>query len=183
MKILSLLFLTASLASAEVVTQLSVDGTVLPVTVQGIPWIRVTNYGGPSGNPEQGMGVSYRSDAMKIDLYVYDSLNPDWDKLPLKEKIQRENDSIPDIFRQFTERGAYSNVVQKPTDIIKTGNRTFLHTELNFTDKDAGDLNSHYYLAELNGRILKIRISRSLKSDPTLVRKAFEEIAIAIAAK
>lgn len=129
------------------------------------------------------MGVSYRSDAMKIDLYVYDALNSDWAKLPLKEKIKRENDSIPDIFRQLTEKGAYSNVVQKPTDIITIGKRAFLHTELDFTDKDAGDLNSHYYLAELNGRILKIRISRALKSDPAMVRKAFEEIATAVSAK
>ncbi|TSJ79248.1 hypothetical protein [Rariglobus hedericola] len=183
MKILSLLFLAASFASAEVVTQLSVDGTNLPTTVQGIPWIRITNYGGPSGNPDQGIGVSYRSEAMKIDLYVYDSLNSDWAKLPLKEKIQHENKSIPELFNQLTERGDYSNVVIKPSETLRVGNRTFIHTELSFTDKDAGDLNSHYYLAELNGRILKIRISCPLKSDPALVQKAFKEIAASVAGK
>ena len=182
MKLLALYLLTAVLALADVTTKIIVNGSTLPASIQGIPWIGVTNYGARE-NPDQGMGVSYRGESMKIDLYVYDSLNSDWDKLPLKERIKRENDSILDIFQKLTERGDYSNVKAKPRETIKVGTWSFDHTELDFTDKQAGDLNSHYYLAELRGKILKIRISRHADSDPAISRAAFQEIAAALAAK
>ena len=182
MKHLILFLLTAAMAFAEVSTKITVDGNTLPATVAGIPWIQATNYGA-RGNPDQGMGVSYRGESMKIDIYVYDSLNPDWAKLPVKQKIKRESESIADIFKQFTDNGDYSNVKMKPMVVVQHGNREFLHTEMDYTDKKAGDLNSHYYLAELNGRILKIRISRQADSDPASAESAFKEIASALAKK
>lgn len=182
MKILALFFLTASLALASVTTTITVNGRTLPASIQDIPWISATNYGARD-NPGQGMGVSYRGESMKIDIYVYDSLNADWAGLPLKERIKRENESILDIFKTLTERGDYSNVKARPRETVKVGNWSFDHTELDFTDKKAGDLNSHYYLAELQGKILKIRISRLADSDPSQAKAAFEEIAAALAAK
>jgi hypothetical protein len=182
MKFLALFTLTAVISFAEVSTKITVEGSTLPATVAGIPWIQVTNYGA-RGNPDQGMSVSYRGDDMKIDIYVYDSLNPDWAKLPIQQKIKRENESIAGIFKQFTDNGDYSNVKMKPMVLVQQGGREFMHTEMNFTDKKAGDLNSHYYLAELNGRILKIRISRQVDSDPASAESAFMEIASALAKK
>jgi hypothetical protein len=183
MKLPLLFLLTATFAFGEVSTRIIVNGSTLPATVQGIPWIRASNYGGPGGNPDQGIGLSYRGKALKIDIYIYDSLNADWAKLPLPERIKRENESLPAIFKQFTDKGAYSDVKFKPVEKITAANRVYDHTEMDFTDKDAGRLNSHYYLAELNGKILKIRISRAADSDPAAARAAFEEIAAALAAK
>lgn len=182
MKTFVLFLLTAVLSFAEVTTRIVVDGSTLPATVLGIPWVRLTNYGGASGNPNQGIGISYRGDAIKMDVYVYDSLNSDWAQLPLRERIERENESIPSVFEQMVERGAYSDVKLKPRKTVVFGDREFDHTELDYTDKDAGELNSHYYLSELNGKILKIRISRNIKSEPSLAREAFEEIATSLLA-
>lgn len=183
MKPLLLFLLTTTLAFAEVDTRITVHGSTLPATVQGMPWLRLTNYGGPNGNPDHGVSASYRGDSIKIDIYIYDSLNADWAKLPLKEKIRRENESIPSLFNQLVEKGDYSDVKIKPLATVKAGNRVYDHTEMDFTDKNVGALNSHYYLAELNGKILKIRIFRAAESDPASARAAFEEIATAFAAK
>lgn len=182
LRFLLLLTLATTVSLAEVATQISVDGVTLPATASGIPWVQVTNYGG-RGNPDQGIGVSYRGEQIKIDLYVYDSLNADWTGLPIKERIEKENQSIATIFAQLTERGDYSNVNIKPVRVTRRGNREFTHTEITFTDKHAGDLNSHYYLSELNGRILKIRISCKADSTPADAEAAFKEIATALAAK
>jgi len=182
MKFFALYLLTAALSLANVSTKITVNGSTFPASIQNIPWIGATNYGA-RGNPDLGMGVSYRGESMKIDLYLYDSLNVDWSKLPLKERIKKENESILDIFKQLTESGDYTNVKIKLRETIKAGEWSFAHTELDFTDKNSGDLNSHYYLAELHGKILKIRISSQAGADPAIAKAAFLEIAAALAAK
>lgn len=176
MKLLALFIFAAATSFAQVSTHFAADKTTFPDTVSGIPWAAITNYGA-RGNTAQGVGVSYRGENLKIDIYYYDTLNADWADLPVKQRIEREAAAISDIFRQFTERGDYSNVNIKPSRTVTAGQRAYTHTEIDFTDRQAGELNSHYYLTELNGRILKIRISQKKHVSPRLAEPAFREIA------
>ena len=180
MKIVTLLLLTPALLLAEVKTTVTVEGSVLPATIQGMPWVMMTNYAAADGNGDQGVGASYRGKDIKIDLYIYDSLSAEWAALPLAQRIEKEEGGIDEMFAQLIERGAYSEVNVVKKESITVAKTRFRHIEINFTDTQNGPLNSHYYLSQLNGKVFKIRISSKPSAKPAAVQAAFEEIVGAI---
>lgn len=176
MKFPILFLLTVSLAFAEVETKVIVEGCMFPAQLHGTSWGMVTNYAEADGDPGLGVGVGYRARDFKVDIYVYDSLNPAWAKLPVRQKIEKEKAAINDIFAAMTNRGVYSNVKVVKDDVVQSAGRVFDHVELDYAEKDNGDQNSHYYLSSLNGKILKIRITHPRTGDPALVPAILDEI-------
>ncbi len=177
MKILAVFLFSVSLAFAGVETKIEIGGYTPPASIQGAPWGMLTNYAGLNDDPVLGVGIGYRGNGFKVDLYVYDALRADWADLSIEEKLLKEKESIGDIFKEMTDRGDYSDVKILDSEVITMNGHKFEHIEINFHDRRAGDLNSHYYLSSLNGKVFKVRISRALETPASVVTEAIKEIA------
>lgn len=173
--------LTATAAFAEIKTIISVEGLDLPARVQGAEWYALTNYSATDNIPTLGVGISYRAESFKADVYFYETFDQAWAKLPVKERIRKELDGLPGLFKTFEEKGHYSNVKIKPATVVYSGGIAFTHTELDYTQGGDRQLNSHYYIAEVKGKVLKIRISRESTSSPALVNAALDDITRSLA--
>ena len=176
MKIVLFLILTAAIAFADVKTVISVEGVVLPSQILGAGWGRLTNYGANENDAGLGVGIGYRGNEVKVDLYVYETLKPEWAQLPLKDRIQNELDRVPEIFNLMVKQGDYSDVKIKKPDVVRSGLIEFQHVEIDYIEKKSGALNSHYFLSSVNGKVFKVRISRLVSSNPLLVMRALTEI-------
>lgn len=173
--------LTVTAAFAEVNTTISVEGMDLPARVQGANWYSLTNYAATDNSPALGVGISYRAELFKVDVYLYETLDDAWAKLTVKERIGKELEGLPGLFKKLEEQGHYSNVKIKPSNIVYSGGIEFTHTELDYVQGEARTLNSHYYLAEVKGKVLKIRISREPSAPKELVNAALDDITRSLA--
>lgn len=180
-KSLALLLLTACVASASVTTNIEVEGYRFPERIQNADWGYITNYAALNDAPELGVGIGYRGDGIKIDIYLYDSLKPEWSALSIHEKILKEKETISEIFDHMVKRGEYADVKITSHDAISAGGHEYQHVEIRYHDRKNGDLKSHYYLSDLNGKVLKIRISEQVDHNPPQAAAAFIDIAKSIA--
>ncbi len=156
-----------------------IEGQVeMPATVNGIPWVRVTDYGVAENAPEQGVGVSYHGEKMHVDVYVYDCLKAEWKGQSLFERIRKEHEGIDGMFKEMAKMGRFTNYKMVKSDKVDAGGRTFFHTLLEFKERSQNmELYSDYYISEWNGKILKIRISADKYAPRKNTETALEELA------
>ena len=132
-------------------------GVTFPAELGGLPLTGVTDY--ERDEPGLGVGLSYRKDRIKADLYVYSAGIP---VVPAGVKSKLMDDHFYQMSGDVVEmerRGVYEGVqILIPEEVVLIGRRPFLHANLRFAFEGT-PMDSHIYLTGLAGRFLKIRFS------------------------
>ena len=180
MKTLLLYLLTGTALFAQVTTKIEIAGFTMPESLIGTPWLTVTNFAAPNKEAHLGVGIGYRAPSFKVDIYIYDALEKEWIGLPIKERVQKEIETVPNVFDAMVKKNLYSDVKINQQDVQTFGGIEYTHLEIQFSDQKMGELISHYFLANVKDRVLKIRLSRSPDSDPKIVPQIMKEISDAL---
>lgn len=163
---------------SKAVASESFGGYNMPEAINDNLKTGITNYGKIYKDPSLGIGIGYRGKKSKIDIYIYDTIKPEWKNLSVTEKIKREIDYVDDIFKSMVEAKAYSNYKKLKVDSIEAGGRKYSRVLLEYTEPENNiTYTSDYYLAPLDGKVLKIRISEEKGKDRKSAESAFGQIA------
>jgi hypothetical protein len=138
-------------------------GIKFPETLAGMVLVEVTDY--EKQTPGLGVGVSYRAEKQKADLYIYNGgLKHLPDGIDSVEVQQHFKQIIGDIV-EMEKQGHYQNVkIVSFGDKTEIGIQPFLHAEVRFTQQTE-DRISHVYLTVLKNRFLKIRFTYFASED------------------
>lgn len=130
-------------------------GITFPGKLAGMTLVKVTNY--EEESPGLGVGLSYRSEKEKADIYIYNNrLTRIADGIGSAEIQQHFKDVAVEIL-EMEKRGHYRNVkIVVPLEKIQVGSQPFLHAEVQFESQDIPRI-SHIYLSALNDNYFKIR--------------------------
>lgn len=130
-------------------------GVTFPAKLAGMSLVKVTNY--EEDSPGLGVGLSYRAEKEKADIYIYNNrLTRISDGITSPEIQQHFKDVAVEIL-EMEKRGQYQNVkIVVPLEKIEVGTQPFLHAEVQFESQDVPRI-SHIYLSALNDNYFKIR--------------------------
>lgn len=125
-----------------------------PPSLAGMKLLQVTDY--EKEGPGLGVGLSYRAENAKADLYIYTGGIVRIPEGVDSEEIQKHFKQVTGEVFEMGKRGYYSNVkIAVPIEKTKIGKHLFLHVEIHYTQNESRI--SHIYLTALNNRFLKIR--------------------------
>jgi hypothetical protein len=145
-------------------------GIFFPELIGDVRLEKVTDY--EKEYPGLGVGVSYRADTFKADVYMYDArLGP----IPagITEPIitKQFEQAMGDVYT-LEKRGSYKDlVVQIQKETAQVGRFPFLHSMMMYTQDNIKRV-SHLYLTGYKGQFIKVRItyfsSDAVKGEKTL---------------
>jgi hypothetical protein len=132
-------------------------GVTFPGDLGGLPLVTVTDY--EKQQAGLGIGLSYRGDAAKADIYVYNAGMP---SVPagVKSKVMVDHFyAVSNDVVEMERRGRYQNVqVLIPQEETLIGKVKFLHAQMRFT-QDGIPRESHVFLTGMNGQFVKVRFT------------------------
>lgn len=126
------------------------------------PWSGTWDYLGSRDYETQhaGLGVSYRfrSEIGWVDVYVYGLQRDDWADGVADPSFDRHFESVIDEVRMAERRGIYRDVKLDPAQDVEIGDGVFRHVAMRYLN-EGKPVESHVYLAGVNGQLLKFRMS------------------------
>lgn len=126
------------------------------------PWTGTWDYLGSHDYETQhaGLGVSYRfrSEIGWVDVYVYGLQRDDWADGVADPSFDRHFESVIAEVRMAERRGIYRDVKLDPAQDLEIGGKRFRHVAMRYLN-EGKPVESHVYLAGLNGQLLKFRMS------------------------
>jgi len=133
-------------------------GLVFPDPVNTLKLVRATDYEPLYAG--LGTGISYRTDTMRADIFLYDLAQGPVPEGVSSEVVSKEFDNALQDIRALEAQGTYRNVsvvVRKETASV--GDRLkFLHGLLTYEQNNIR-LISHLYLTGHGGLFMKLRIT------------------------
>lgn len=133
-------------------------GLVFPDPVNTLKLVRATDYEPLYAG--LGTGISYRTDTMRADIFLYDLMQGPIPDGISSQVVSREFDqALQDIYSLETQ-GTYRNVsvVVKKEATPVGGRLTFFHGVLTYEQNNI-KLISHIYLTGCRGLFMKLRIT------------------------
>ncbi len=133
------------------------SGILFPDTISNLKLVRATDYEPLYAG--LGTGVSYRTETMRADIFLYDLQQgpiPDGASSPAAGK---EFDQALSDIRELEKQGTYKNVspaIKK--EIVPVGPVKFIHGVLTYEQNNI-KLISHLYLTGYRGLFMKLRIT------------------------
>jgi hypothetical protein len=132
-------------------------GVLFTESVGGANLVNVMDY--EKEHPGLGVGVMYRSDTFKADVFLYDMGTPPIPtgvKAPLMTAQFKQ--AMGDV-RTLEKRGLYKDVaVQVEKETVRIGGFPFLHGKMTYA-QDGIKRVSHLYLTGYKGEYLKVRVT------------------------
>jgi hypothetical protein len=109
--------------------------------------------------PGLGVGIMYRTNTFKADVFLYDLGNPSIPSGAASQVITDQFEQARGDVYTLEKRGIYKDIavlIQKET--VNMGDFPFLHSRMTFTQDDIKRV-SHLYLAGYKGQFVKVRIT------------------------
>ncbi|MBA4419133.1 MAG: hypothetical protein C0392_14685 [Syntrophus sp. (in: bacteria)] len=132
-------------------------GVSFPELVGDVSLVKVTDF--EKEYPGLGVGISYRADTFKGDVYIYNlSMGQVPAGIAAPVITGQFEQAMGDVYT-LEKRGSYKDlVVQIKQETVQVGNFPFLHSMMTYTQDDIKRV-SHLYLTGYKGQFLKVRIT------------------------
>ncbi len=154
--ILAVLLAMASNSAAEQYRHQK-TGILFPDTINSLKLVRATDYEPLYAG--LGVGISYRTDTMRADIFLYDLKRGPIPEGVLSPVIGKEFDQALNDITGMEKQGTYKNVsiiIKKET--VPVGRLKFIHSGLTYEQNNI-KLISHLYLTGYQGLFMKLRIT------------------------
>lgn len=132
-------------------------GLLFPDTINALKLVRVTDYEPLYAG--LGTGISYRTEAMRADIFLYDLTQGPVPEGVSSPVLTREFEQALSDIMAMEKQGTYKNVsflIRKET--VPVGRGKFLHSLLTYEQNNI-KLVSHLYLTGYRGLFMKLRIT------------------------
>jgi hypothetical protein len=132
-------------------------GILFPEAVGAVKLIDVKDY--EKEYPGLGVGIMYRTNTFKVDVFVYDMGKPSIPAGITSPAIAEQFEQARGDVYELEKRGVYQDVVTLiPKETIQIRDFPFLHSKMTYTQDNIKRV-SHLYLAGYKGQFVKVRIT------------------------
>lgn len=147
----------------------SLNGQEFPDSVAGIEWQGATNFGGAGG-----VGVAYKGQAIKTDIYYYIAGDAALKDRSVDERLAAECVQVSSVMDEMVKRGYYSDLQKGEVKDVVSNGLTFVRLEFKYVEKGL-PRHAYVHIAKHNDKLLKVRVTIENSTDQNLVEKALSE--------